>query len=147
MASSADYNFACKKCPRTFKLQEFYEKHQKVHQLKKQHVCNICGFVYGAAKGLEGHMETAHGPKADGAAPAAPSPPPDAGDRAKQEIPFGMGFHFLQNQGVLATANLTQVIVVGCSHFIFYFRSFYPTFIRYTILYNCINSLFLFVKF
>ena len=57
---SAEYNFHCQKCPRTFKLQEFYEKHQKVHLLKKQHVCTICGFVYGAAKGLEGHMETAH---------------------------------------------------------------------------------------
>ena len=61
MASDSEYNYACQKCPRTFKLQEFYEKHQKVHQLKKQHVCNICGYVYGAAKGLEGHMETAHG--------------------------------------------------------------------------------------
>ena len=58
---SAEYNFSCQKCPRTFKLQEFYEKHQKVHLLKKQHVCTICGFVYGAAKGLEGHMESAHG--------------------------------------------------------------------------------------
>ena len=62
MASvDAEYNFVCQKCPRTFKLQEFYEKHQKVHLLKKQHVCTICGFVYGAAKGLEGHMESAHG--------------------------------------------------------------------------------------
>ena len=46
-----DFNYACTKCPRTFKLQEFYEKHKKVHELKKQHVCDICGFVYGAAKG------------------------------------------------------------------------------------------------
>ena len=60
MASDSEYNFACQKCPRTFKLQEFYEKHQKVHLLKKQHVCTVCGFVYGAAKGLEGHMESAH---------------------------------------------------------------------------------------
>ena len=60
MASDSEYNYACQKCPRTFKLQEFYEKHQKVHLLKKQHVCNVCGFVYGAAKGLEGHMESAH---------------------------------------------------------------------------------------
>jgi len=57
---ATEYNFHCQKCPRTFKLQEFYEKHQKVHLLKKQHVCKLCGFVYGAAKGLEGHMETAH---------------------------------------------------------------------------------------
>ena len=45
-----DFNYACTRCPRTFKLQEFYEKHKKVHELKKQHVCDICGFVYGAAK-------------------------------------------------------------------------------------------------
>jgi hypothetical protein len=32
-----------------------------VHVLKKQHVCRLCGYVYGAAKGLEGHIETAHG--------------------------------------------------------------------------------------
>ena len=62
MASVDDteYSFHCQKCPRTFKLKDFYEKHQKVHLLKKQHVCTLCGFVYGAAKGLEGHMESAH---------------------------------------------------------------------------------------
>jgi hypothetical protein len=38
--------------------QEFYEKHKKVHDLKKQHRCHICGFVYGAAKGLEGHLKS-----------------------------------------------------------------------------------------
>ncbi len=52
------YSFACDKCPRTFKLEEFYEKHKKVHELKKQHKCDICGFVYGAAKGLDGHIKT-----------------------------------------------------------------------------------------
>eukprot|EP00096_Caligus_rogercresseyi_P001049 TRINITY_DN1164_c0_g1_i2.p1 TRINITY_DN1164_c0_g1~~TRINITY_DN1164_c0_g1_i2.p1 ORF type:complete len:881 (+),score=237.82 TRINITY_DN1164_c0_g1_i2:102-2744(+) len=55
---SSEFNFACSKCPRTFKLEEFYEKHKKVHELKRQHVCNLCGFVYGAAKGLEGHLKT-----------------------------------------------------------------------------------------
>ena len=55
---STDYNFECDKCPRTFKLEEFYEKHKKVHELKKQHRCDVCGFVYGAAKGLEGHLKT-----------------------------------------------------------------------------------------
>lgn len=53
-----EFNFHCEKCPRTFKLEEFYEKHKKVHDLKKQHRCGICGFVYGAAKGLEGHLKT-----------------------------------------------------------------------------------------
>ena len=53
-----EFNFHCDKCPRTFKLEEFYEKHKKVHELKKQHRCGICGFVYGAAKGLEGHLKT-----------------------------------------------------------------------------------------
>ena len=55
---SAEFNFECDKCPRTFKLEEFYEKHKKVHELKKQHRCDVCGFVYGAAKGLEGHLKT-----------------------------------------------------------------------------------------
>ena len=55
---SGDFNFECDKCPRTFKLEEFYEKHKKVHELKKQHRCDVCGFVYGAAKGLEGHLKT-----------------------------------------------------------------------------------------
>ncbi len=54
----SEFQFACDKCPRTFKLQEFYDKHKKVHDLKKQHRCHICGFVYGAAKGLEGHIKT-----------------------------------------------------------------------------------------
>ena len=52
----SEFQFACEKCPRTFKLQEFYDKHKKVHDLKKQHRCHICGFVYGAAKGLEGNL-------------------------------------------------------------------------------------------
>ena len=55
---NGDFNYECDKCPRTFKLEEFYEKHKKVHELKKQHKCDICGFVYGAAKGLEGHIKT-----------------------------------------------------------------------------------------
>ena len=50
--------YVCDKCPRTFKLEEFFEKHKKVHELKKQHTCSVCGYVYGAAKGLEGHMKT-----------------------------------------------------------------------------------------
>ncbi len=54
----SEFQYACDKCPRTFKLQEFYDKHKKVHDLKKQHRCHICGFVYGAAKGLEGHIKT-----------------------------------------------------------------------------------------
>ena len=59
MASkSAEYVFSCDKCPRSFKLKEFYEKHKKVHELKKQHACDVCGYVYGAAKGLEGHLKT-----------------------------------------------------------------------------------------
>ncbi|QQP54268.1 Uncharacterized protein FKW44_007046, partial [Caligus rogercresseyi] len=58
LTMSSEFNFACSKCPRTFKLEEFYEKHKKVHELKRQHVCNLCGFVYGAAKGLEGHLKT-----------------------------------------------------------------------------------------
>jgi uncharacterized Zn-finger protein len=54
----SDVIYTCDKCPRTFKLQEFYDKHKLVHDLKKQHVCHLCGFVYGAAKGLEGHLKT-----------------------------------------------------------------------------------------
>lgn len=55
---NSEYIYSCSKCPRTFKLLEFYEKHVKVHDLKKQHVCDVCGFVYGAARGLEGHLKT-----------------------------------------------------------------------------------------
>ena len=51
MEAEGDMAFDCDKCPRTFKLLEFFEKHKKVHELKKQHTCSICGFVYGAAKG------------------------------------------------------------------------------------------------
>ena len=58
MSSSSEYSFSCDKCPRSFKLREFYEKHKKVHELKKQHACDVCGYVYGAAKGLEGHLKT-----------------------------------------------------------------------------------------
>ena len=97
----SEYNFACGKCPRTFKLEEFYEKHKKVHELKKQHKCNVCGFVYGAAKGLEGHLKThteqeiANGQRQNG----GPSPPV-----SNPEIPYNMDFHFLNPRGVLAQA-------------------------------------------
>ena len=53
-------SYKCQKCPRTFKLEEYFLKHQKVHFLKKQNVCKDCGFVYGAAKGLKTHQETVH---------------------------------------------------------------------------------------
>ena len=56
--NNSAYNFTCDKCLRTFKLEEFFHKHKKVHELKKQHKCDICGFVYGMAKGLEGHIKT-----------------------------------------------------------------------------------------
>jgi hypothetical protein len=109
-AASTEFNYACQKCPRTFKLQEFYEKHVKVHALKKQHVCRLCGYVYGAAKGLEGHIETAHGgPETVEASNnlllLQHQPPPPAKTPTKQqqlltprpELPFGLGFHFLQS--------------------------------------------------
>ena len=83
----SEFNFVCDKCPRTFKLEEFFEKHKKVHELKKQHRCDICGFVYGAAKGLEAHIKTHDAP----AKVATPEPP---------YIP-----HFLSARGVLAQAD------------------------------------------
>ena len=92
----------CRQCPRTFKLQEFYDKHQKVHQLKKQHVCTLCGFVYGAAKGLEGHMDSAHRNDAQPTNPVQPIKP-------MQELPFGLGFHFLQRPGVMATLDQARL--------------------------------------
>jgi hypothetical protein len=102
------FNYACKLCPRTFKLQEFYDKHQKVHQLKKQHVCNVCGFVYGAAKGLDGHMDSAH-PVPPLSATHSSTPPvvrrieqPEDLSPQIPEMPF---FHFLQAQGVLRATN------------------------------------------
>ena len=91
----SEFQFACEKCPRTFKLQEFYEKHKKVHDLKKQHRCHICGFVYGAAKGLEGHIKT-HEEEEE----------IDDDDQPKAEPPYNVDFHFLNPRGVLAQANI-----------------------------------------
>ena len=106
--SGAEYNFACDKCPRTFKLEEFYEKHKKVHELKKQHKCDICGFVYGAAKGLEGHIKTHTDEEIAAAHQAAnrQKASPKAGSGNNGNIPFGADFHFLNPQGVLAQAKI-----------------------------------------
>ena len=92
----SEFQFACEKCPRTFKLQEFYEKHKKVHDLKKQHRCHICGFVYGAAKGLEGHIKTHQEEEEE----------IDDDDQSKAEPPYNVDFHFLNPRGVLAQANI-----------------------------------------
>ena len=117
MASpGAEYNFSCQKCPRTFKLQEFYEKHQKVHLLKKQHVCAVCGFVYGAAKGLEGHMESAHTGDSEIDRNTHTNTPPMVRTKTmptspvdlSQQIPEMPFFHFLQAQGVLTSADLIK---------------------------------------
>lgn len=95
-----EFLYKCEQCPRTFKLEEFYEKHKKVHELKKQHRCDVCGFVYGAAKGLDGHMKT-HSEaeltvtavaKASIAAAEAQKPPLDLNS-----------FRFLSKQGVLTS--------------------------------------------
>lgn len=106
--SGAEYNFACDKCPRTFKLEEFYDKHKKVHELKKQHKCDICGFVYGAAKGLEGHVKTHTDEEIAAAHQAAnrQKASPKAGSGNNGNIPFGADFHFLNPQGVLAQAKI-----------------------------------------
>jgi len=117
MASpGSEYNFSCQKCPRTFKLQEFYEKHQKVHLLKKQHVCAVCGFVYGAAKGLEGHMESAHSGDSEIDTNTHTNTPPVVRPKTmptspvdlSQQIPEMPFFHFLQAQGVLTSADLIK---------------------------------------
>ena len=103
---SNEYNFACEKCPRTFKLEEFYDKHKKVHELKKQHKCDICGFVYGAAKGLEGHIKT-HTDEEIAAAHHASRKQAGTGAGNGSGAPFGVDFpHFLSPQGVLAQAKL-----------------------------------------
>jgi len=112
----SEYNFSCQKCPRTFKLQEFYEKHQKVHLLKKQHVCAVCGFVYGAAKGLEGHMESAHTGDSEIDTNTHTNTPPVVRPKTmptspvdlSQQIPEMPFFHFLQAQGVLTSADLIK---------------------------------------
>lgn len=87
-----DFNYICDKCPRTFKLEEFYDKHKKVHELKKQHKCNVCGFVYGAAKGLEGHMKLHTEQEIKN------------NETSASEPPYNMDFHFLNPRGVLAQA-------------------------------------------
>jgi hypothetical protein len=51
-------DFCCDKCPRTFQIEDFYNKHQRVHELKKQHKCHTCDSVYGAARLLEEHVRT-----------------------------------------------------------------------------------------
>jgi len=96
-------NFQCNKCPRTFKLEEFYEKHKKVHELKKQHKCDICGFVYGAAKGLEGHIK-AHTDEEIAAAHNANRKQVALSNSGSPGS--GVDFHFLNPQGVLAQAKL-----------------------------------------
>jgi len=117
MASpGSEYNFSCQKCPRTFKLQEFYEKHQKVHLLKKQHICAVCGFVYGAAKGLEGHMESAHTGDSEIDTNTHTNTPPMVRTKTiptspvdlSHQIPEMPFFHFLQAQGVLTSADLIK---------------------------------------
>ena len=109
----SDFNYECNQCPRTFKLEEFYEKHKKVHELKKQHRCDVCGFVYGAAKGLEGHLKThsdlqiAHAAAtARGLARAAVQSTPSPPSLAPNESPINVDFHFLNPRGVLAQAKL-----------------------------------------
>ena len=103
----SQFNFSCTLCPRTFKLQEFYDKHLKVHQLKKQHVCTVCGFVYGAAKGLEGHMDSAH---PEPLPPTHSNTPPvvrrieqpeDLSTQMLEKMPEMPFFHFLHAQGAL----------------------------------------------
>ncbi len=90
---SSEVTYSCDLCPRTFKLEEFFEKHKKVHELKKQHKCHVCGFVYGAAKGLEGHLKT-H------------SEEEQIMQQAKQ-----IDFHFLNRRGVLGQATLAGGVV------------------------------------
>eukprot|EP00094_Tigriopus_californicus_P002881 TCALIF_02778-PA protein Name:"Similar to Zfp26 Zinc finger protein 26 (Mus musculus)" AED:0.10 eAED:0.11 QI:493/0.33/0.28/0.71/0.5/0.28/7/0/1223 len=94
-----EHGFSCDKCPRTFKLEEFFEKHKKVHELKKQHVCEVCGFVYGAAKGLEGHLKT-HSDEEIVAASSKGSPKRDE----ENNPPYSMDFRYLQPFGVLTSA-------------------------------------------
>lgn len=93
-----EHGFSCDKCPRTFKLEEFFEKHKKVHELKKQHVCEVCGFVYGAAKGLEGHLKT-HSDDEILAASSKGSPKRDE----ENNPPYSMDFRYLQPFGVLTS--------------------------------------------
>ena len=106
---SNEFSYACDKCPRTFKMEEFFEKHKKVHELKKQHKCDICGFVYGAAKGLEGHIKT-HTDEEIAAAHQANQLKIQQQNtivtNGSPTTPFGMEFKFLNPQGVLAQAKL-----------------------------------------
>ena len=101
-----DYMYNCDKCPRTFKLEEFFEKHKKVHELKKQHKCDVCGFVYGAAKGLEGHLKTHSDEEVAAAAllGAQKKMAAIANKRPASPEPPYMNFQFLNPRGVLAQA-------------------------------------------
>ena len=101
---SNEFSYACDKCPRTFKMEEFFEKHKKVHDLKKQHKCDICGFVYGAAKGLEGHIKTHTDEEIAAAHQANQLKIQQNGSRSPNFA--SMDFQFLNPQGVLAQAKL-----------------------------------------
>ena len=109
-----EFNFSCDKCPRTFKLEEFYEKHKKVHELKKQHKCNVCGFVYGAAKGLEGHLKT-HSDVEIAAAEMMARNMATATTQAVREAPSPMEQlmkPFLSTKGVLGSANIPAKVPI-----------------------------------
>jgi len=92
----SEVTYTCDKCPRTFKLQEFYDKHKLVHDLKKQHVCQICGSVYGAAKGLEGHMQNHLEEKEEEKVDTS------------QNSPGPLNITFLNPRGVLAQASVPE---------------------------------------
>lgn len=109
---SSDLTFTCDKCPRTFKLQEFYDKHKLVHDLKKQHVCHLCGSVYGAAKGLEGHLLQHHDQEREEKKPKGGKEDKKAKEEEEEdksqreaEAPTPCDVTFLNSRGVLANAN------------------------------------------
>lgn len=103
MAPSEDFSYLCRHCPRTFKLQDFFEKHQRVHELKRQHVCRYCGYVYGAAKGLLGHLEAVHGVKDNMYEMLSTNL------KMCQTLPFGLGSQYFQSNKILGTLNQAKL--------------------------------------
>jgi len=103
MATSEEFSYLCRQCPRTFKLQDFFEKHQRVHELKKQHVCRYCGYVYGAAKGLLGHLETVHGVK------DTTYEIQSTNIKMCQTLSFGLGSQYFQSKKILGSLNQAKL--------------------------------------
>jgi len=103
MTTGKDVKFICLQCPRSFKLQDFFKKHQEAHKLKKKHTCYICGFVYGAAKGLEGHLKSVHEIK------NVLNAKKSTNLETREKLPFELSIQFIQKKNIIGTTNQAKL--------------------------------------